>query len=543
MKKISIGILSLLLTVGCVSKETDDTTAPVQTQKLPAPSEVKVERQGKNVLISWTDNSEGESGFAVYYKKEDAVLPVFLGSTNKDETSLLTSKYISVGQKYYFGVCAKSPVKESLNSEIVYTGLYLHEDLDPSTVIWTAEPESSYASIVFSYDTMDFEKEVLELGLCWSEDSAPDVQDAHIPSSRYREGAQMQAVPGVLLEEGKTYHFRAYASTQDRTFYSEERTASLAAQPEAITFDWQEITPSGYPSEVKAYSTSTTLDGAPLNAWYVIADLSTGKVGLRANCPGGLKTLENQWSSDCLAMINAGYFYNTNPVGLAVIDSKLKSQTETVRGTLRSAESGYAIGQNEYSQMYNVTRAAFGTDASGKPRALWNWTTHYFDAPLPQLVGDQKYSAPNLSWSEHKVEWAPVDAIGAGPMLVYDGRVMPELSVSERGDEYFINNNELIPYDIYNIGVSPDRTAIGITADGKVVLFVCDGRIKSSDGATIVELARIMLGLGCVEAVNMDGGGSTAMLLSTGRVNSLEKNTSGATENRPVPTTWCVFKK
>ena len=108
---------------------------------------------------------------------------------------------------------------------------------------------------------------------------------------------------------------------------------------------------------------------------------------------------------------------------------------------------------------------------------------------------------------------------------------------------YFINNNELIPYDIYNIGVSPDRTAIGITSDGKVVLFVCDGRIKSSDGATIVELARIMLGLGCVEAVNMDGGGSTAMLLSTGRVNSLEKNTAGATENRPVPTTWCVFKK
>ena len=542
MKKSTIALLALLLAAGCVSKETED-KAHVQTQKLAAPSEVRAERQGKDVLITWTDNSEGESGFAVYYKKEDAVLPVFLGSTNKDETSLLTSKYISVGQKYYFGVCAKSPVKESLNSEIVYTGLYLHEDLDPSTVIWTAEPESSYASIVFSYDTMDFEKEVLELGLCWSEDPAPDVQDAHIPSSRYREGAQMQAVPGVLLEDGKTYHFRAYASTQDRTFYSEERTASLASHPEAITFDWQQRTPSWYPSEVKAYSTSTTLDGAPLNAWYVIADLSTGKVGLRANCPGGLKTLENQWSSDCLAMINAGYFYNTNPVGLAVIGSTLKSQTESVRGTLRAPDSGYDIGANEYSQMYNVTRAVFGIDASGKARAIWNWTTHYFDAPLPQFVGDQKYSAPNISWAEHKVDWAPVDAIGAGPMLVYGGKILPELSESPRGVEYFINNNELIPYDIYNRGVSPDRTAIGLTADGKVVFFVCDGRIKSSDGATMVETAQIMRGLGCVEAVNMDGGGSTAMHLSTGRVNSLEKNTAGATENRAVPTTWCIYKK
>ena len=52
-----------------------------------------------------------------------------------------------------------------------------------------------------------------------------------------------------------------------------------------------------------------------------------------------------------------------------------------------------------------------------------------------------------------------------------------------------------------------------------------------------------MRGLGCVEAVNMDGGGSTAMHLSTGRVNSLEKNTAGATENRAVPTTWCIYKK
>ncbi len=542
MKKSTIALLALLLAAGCVSKETED-KAHVQTQKLAAPSEVRAERQGKDVLITWTDNSVDEAGFTVYYKKEGALLPVFLGSTKKDETSLLTSKYINVGQSYTFGVSAKSPIKESLNSDIVYSEVYFHEDLDPSAVIWTCEPEATYASIVFSYDTRDFEKEVLELGICWSEDPNPEMTDAHIPSSLYREGAQKQTVPGVLLEEGKTYHFRAYATTELKTCYSEDLTTCLAPQPEAITFDWKEITPSGYPSEVKAYSTSTTLDGAPLNAWYVSADLSTGKVGLRANCPGGLKTLDEQWSPDCLAMINAGYFYNTNPVGLAVIGSTLKSQTESVRGTLRAPDSGYDIGANEYSQMYNVTRAVFGIDASGKARAIWNWTTHYFDAPLPQFVGDQKYSAPNFSWAEHKVDWAPVDAIGAGPMLVYGGKILPELSESPRGVEYFINNNELIPYDIYNRGVSPDRTAIGLTADGKVVFFVCDGRIKSSDGATIVETAQIMRGLGCVEAVNMDGGGSTAMHLSTGRVNSLEKNTAGATENRAVPTTWCIYKK
>ena len=48
-----------------------------------------------------------------------------------------------------------------------------------------------------------------------------------------------------------------------------------------------------------------------------------------------------------------------------------------------------------------------------------------------------------------------------------------------------------------------------MTADGKIIIFVCDGRIKTSRGALITELAMIMKGLGCVSAVNFDGGGST----------------------------------
>ena len=139
MKKSTIALLALLLAAGCVSKETED-KAHVQTQKLAAPSEVRAERQGKDVLITWTDNSVDEAGFTVYYKKEGALLPVFLGSTKKDETSLLTSKYINVGQSYTFGVSAKSPIKESLNSDIVYSEVYFHEDLAPSAVIWTCEP-------------------------------------------------------------------------------------------------------------------------------------------------------------------------------------------------------------------------------------------------------------------------------------------------------------------------------------------------------------------------------------------------------------------
>lgn len=57
------------------------------------------------------------------------------------------------------------------------------------------------------------------------------------------------------------------------------------------------------------------------------------------------------------------------------------------------------------------------------------------------------------------------------------------------------------------------RTAIGITAAGKVVMMVLDGRqLPFSAGGAMEEIAQIMLEAGCVEAVNLDGGGSTTYL-------------------------------
>lgn len=63
----------------------------------------------------------------------------------------------------------------------------------------------------------------------------------------------------------------------------------------------------------------------------------------------------------------------------------------------------------------------------------------------------------------------------------------------------------------FEAGINP-RTAAGITADGKVILYTLDGRKPGySNGATLKELAERMLELGCVDAINFDGGGSTAI--------------------------------
>ena len=97
--------------------------------------------------------------------------------------------------------------------------------------------------------------------------------------------------------------------------------------------------------------------------------------------------------------------------------------------------------------------------------------------------------------------------MSAGPVLLKDKKIPFDFTETSKGTDYYLSNYEIIPYDIFGANVTPDRTAIGYREDGKVVIFICDGRITASGGATLTELAQIMKGLGCVGAINLDGGG------------------------------------
>lgn len=69
-----------------------------------------------------------------------------------------------------------------------------------------------------------------------------------------------------------------------------------------------------------------------------------------------------------------------------------------------------------------------------------------------------------------------------------------------------------IPNDAFCSNRHP-RTAIGRKPDGTVVLLVVDGRAAESAGMSIPELQRTMRWLGCTDAINLDGGGSSAMYI------------------------------
>jgi len=57
------------------------------------------------------------------------------------------------------------------------------------------------------------------------------------------------------------------------------------------------------------------------------------------------------------------------------------------------------------------------------------------------------------------------------------------------------------------------RTAIGVTGAGKILMVVVDGRRKDSRGVTLGRFARLMQGLNARFALNLDGGGSSTMVV------------------------------
>ncbi len=95
------------------------------------------------------------------------------------------------------------------------------------------------------------------------------------------------------------------------------------------------------------------------------------------------------------------------------------------------------------------------------------------------------------------IGWPQIQtALGGGPRLVKNSKIAVT-------DENFRSD--------VRIGTGP-RTAFGIDAQGRYLILVADGRQKFySTGLTLQELAATMQKLGAVDALNLDGGGSSAM--------------------------------
>lgn len=95
--------------------------------------------------------------------------------------------------------------------------------------------------------------------------------------------------------------------------------------------------------------------------------------------------------------------------------------------------------------------------------------------------------------------------IACGPVLIDDGKQVSYRDITESSDE------EMKRKKVFYIRRHP-RSLIGCDAEGNIYMVVVDGRAKGfAAGMSIAELTKLSSWLGLVEAMNLDGGGSSAL--------------------------------
>jgi exopolysaccharide biosynthesis protein len=255
--------------------------------------------------------------------------------------------------------------------------------------------------------------------------------------------------------------------------------------------------------------------------------------------------------NSALAGINAGFFKPPTgvPLGTLIIDDELISGPIYDRVTLGiTRDEKYKIERIHLTgQLITEDNRTLKIDNVNQPRLScnqyllysyrWGWKTPESPAgtkqialvngviksisadpiPIPNngyvIAGPDKGLFSTLHVGDKlklivttEPDWSDVKhAIGGGPFLVKNGTVYVDIE-----DQKFSLQNVRAP-----------RTAVGVTKDDHLLLVTVDGRQKDvSVGVTFYELAALMIELGAVNAMNLDGGSSTQMCIGQDIVNS-----------------------
>lgn len=262
------------------------------------------------------------------------------------------------------------------------------------------------------------------------------------------------------------------------------------------------------PAAIKVYRAPETLEGKKAVAYIAVADMTSSEWDIwsindseMSGTTDAFKTpsrvyIEGQWP----IVVNAGFFYASG--------GKNYSSSLAVRNSeVLAYNINYA--SEDWVTMYYPTRAALIQSESGDFDALWTyktWNAHYmYPAPADNTWDNEPADQPSESYPEGGKPFAAKTAIGGGPLLIDDGK---------------FTNSYVAELFNGSSGIGPDsnqpRTAIGVTADKKMIIFVCEGRqmTEGVKGLTTADVANVLLDLECVEAINLDGGGSSCMLVN-----------------------------
>ena len=295
------------------------------------------------------------------------------------------------------------------------------------------------------------------------------------------------------------------------------------------------------PASIHIFKSNDSLEGKPNIAFYVIADLKDKNILFDVDTTLKRRLKPSQFfekNDQPLVVVNCTFFsFQTNQNLTVVIkDRKLVSynvQSLTKPGGRDSTTDNFPF------------RSAVGIRKNRTVDIAWlfsdslrRWPIAYEVAVKPTKIGslknfdlqktvpvDQKIK--KFSSNEFVSKWKMQTAVGGGPVLLQEGKIN-------------ITNEEEMMFVGKRINEREPRTTMGYTNDNKLIILVVQGRFPGiAEGATLTQEAQLLKDLGCWEALNLDGGGSSCLL-----INGKETiKPSDATGQRPVPAVFIIKEK
>jgi exopolysaccharide biosynthesis protein len=296
---------------------------------------------------------------------------------------------------------------------------------------------------------------------------------------------------------------------------------------------WQNVD-SAYqplPKNVHVFFTNQPIDTGVFRAFCLVADLkdksldfTTDTTFKRRLTPAGFYKKNDQ----PLVVVNGTFFsFETNQnLNLVITDGKLVSyMVHSIAGR----------GKDTFTYRHPIG-SAIGISKKGKADIAWILTDSISQTAvasqwsIPAIKDSiqnpqRKYLLQETSVPQHLgfEKWNMRTAIGGGPVLLQNGEVK-------------ITNNEELKFAGKAINDKHPRTAMGYTKDNRLVILVIEGRNANAHGATLEQEAQLLKDLGCVEALNLDGGGSSCLLIN-GKETIKPSDKEG---QRPVPAVFLI---
>jgi hypothetical protein len=290
------------------------------------------------------------------------------------------------------------------------------------------------------------------------------------------------------------------------------------------------------PASVHVYHTNDSLDGKPNIAYYVIADLKDKALDFTTDTSKARRLTPSQFyrkNEQALVVVNCTFFSFETNRNLNMVMRK---------GKLLAFNTAIPLRGKDTLKFLHAPTATFGIDKKRHADIAWTFTGTQKRKVWAQTKPSgwiDSIALMNMdSLVQHSLEfymdagmvselrrWKMRTAVGGGPVLLEHGITR-------------ITNNEERKFAGKAINDKHPRTAMGYTKDNKLIILVVQGRFPgAAEGATLTQEARMLLELGCVEALNLDGGGSSCML-----VNGKEtiKPSDKAGEQRAVPAVFLI---